>query len=63
MIPFLAGIYFTLYGYGIIGKGATGDPDQDEKRAKLRRVGKIAGPGLMGIGLIYCLIGLLQRVR
>jgi hypothetical protein len=59
-ITLLAGIYFTLLGFGLVGKKKGQSAEYDAKMAKVAPLFKICGPILIVIALVLIAAKLLH---
>ena len=55
-IPFCVGVYCLLIGFRVVGKKPGADPKYDAWHARFGMFLKVAGPVLMGIGVLYLVL-------
>ncbi|MCI0378707.1 MAG: hypothetical protein L0215_13955 [Gemmataceae bacterium] len=59
LLPFAAGLYLTLAGYGLFGKGASSDPLEQLQWEKKSQNYRTWGPALMLVGIGLAIVGYL----
>ena len=57
-LSFLAGLFFTLYGFGAIGRKAEGESPPDPRIERMKKWFRWLGPLLMGITLLRAILKL-----
>ena len=55
-IPFFVGMFCLLVGFRLVGKQPGADPKFDQWHAHFGMFFKVAGPVLMGLGILYLVL-------
>jgi hypothetical protein len=63
LITSVIGVFVTLYGYGLLGRKRSVDMLQEDREQRNRKLMRVLGPVLIGIGLIMAMIRLATLPR